>query len=359
MRKCDAGNGNGPRRTHFAAGQPNLGLLRIKTDGFWVRFWSVCGSKSSSCDNAWRLKAQHGGALRQRGGVDRGSRHPGHRIRFQGRLRQRGSEPGVGGRPVRRNPGNREMFGGSDPQSLHRVLLGAVRGERGPAGQSGAAGGCSAEESRSLRRWESQAGKRFFCEHCDSGFHWKSDLKKHVELHKRKFFCQLCHESFLDEASLENHLSSHGSAQSLLPFRCPYCKRSYRREESLQNHLKRHQQVRPPKPFGCDQCKKTFRVNYHQRSHSGEKPFVCDKCGKRFFQAASLKQHERIHTGEKPYKCDQCGKAFRTDGNFYRHMRIHTGEKPFECGYCQKKFHQSNQLKSHLKKLLLLFFLNN
>lgn len=40
------------------------------------------------------------------------------------------------------------MSGGSDPQSIHGLLLGAAGGERGSAGEGRAAGGCAAKESR-------------------------------------------------------------------------------------------------------------------------------------------------------------------------------------------------------------------
>lgn len=94
---------------------------------------------------------KHGAEIRQRSGVDCGSGHPGDSVCLQGCVGERGAKHGVGKGEDGRDPRDREVSGGADPQSVYGVLLGAIRGERGSAGQSGAAGGRAPEESRAAR----------------------------------------------------------------------------------------------------------------------------------------------------------------------------------------------------------------
>ncbi|XP_063609182.1 zinc finger protein 513-like [Penaeus indicus] len=64
-------------------------------------------------------------------------------------------------------------------------------------------------------------------------------------------------------------------------------------------------------------------MQYHMRSHTGEKPFSCPFCSYRAAQKTHLKTHMRTHTGEKPYACSLCDFRAAQTGNLKKHMAKH------------------------------------
>jgi KRAB domain-containing zinc finger protein len=78
-------------------------------------------------------------------------------------------------------------------------------------------------------------------------------------------------------------------------------------------------------------CKLEFRLNILPHiSHL----YGCDICGRRFSQNACLQYHIRTHTGDKPYKCHICDKGFSSNRYLQNHIRTHTGDKPYKCHIC-------------------------
>jgi len=153
-----------------------------------------------------------------------------------------------------------------------------------------------------------------------------------------------------------------------------------RHPELTGNHLRMSRYNRP----GCDRkYRDKHSLNYHRKSHTGEKDFMCSfmGCGKRFIGRSDMKKHESTHNAVKPYKCSWpgCGRSFVqkrylalhnlkhtgerpfpcdwpgcewrsfTPHEQAKHKKTHTGERPFPCERCERRFADESNLKAHLR----------
>ena len=124
------------------------------------------------------------------------------------------------------------------------------------------------------------------------------------------------------------------------------------------------------KPFKCDHCEQhfTYRTALHShilRCHpeaaaslrndlslvKKDSGFTCNICGHKFSKALRLEFHMRTHTGERPYLCSTCKKPFRRPDHLKAHMAIHVKTKPHVCMYCKRTFVWSSSLVSHIRAI--------
>ena len=104
----------------------------------------------------------------------------------------------------------------------------------------------------------------FECKHCEKGFHFESQLHKHLRVHQSQgdwtCFKLKCGKRFKCESELNAHLIAHNK-----------------------------------KEYKCDQCAysnpdpRNLRV--HQRKHSNRKLFLCPLCGKGFKWVQQRRRH--------------------------------------------------------------------
>lgn len=61
--------------------------------------------------------------------------------------------------------------------------------------------------------------KRFQCQVCDYGTHYKNDMKRHVRTHtgEKPHHCDYCEKAFARMGSLRSHIATH---KSRFPFHC-------------------------------------------------------------------------------------------------------------------------------------------
>ena len=122
------------------------------------------------------------------------------------------------------------------------------------------------------------------------------------------------------------------------------------------------------KPFKCEHCEQLFTyrtglrghiVRFHPEAAAGmekdpllvktESGFTCSVCGQKFNKALRLEFHMRTHTGERPYRCSTCKKHFARPDHLKSHMAIHVKTKPHVCVHCKRTFVWSSSLVSHIR----------
>lgn len=166
------------------------------------------------------------------------------------------------------------------------------------------------------------------CEVCSKIFYSRQSLKVHMVAHSRDkkpyFVCHICNKGFRHDVYLRKHIQlMHVELKDRKKYQCEYCDYGTHYKNSFRDHLNKHtgeDQVE------CDVCGKRMRKNYmkiHVRIHTGEKPEICEYCGKAFSARKYLIKHRVTHTGEKNYQCQVCGKRYTQKTTLTLHFRKH------------------------------------
>ena len=110
------------------------------------------------------------------------------------------------------------------------------------------------------------------CEGVGCNKYSKEQVSLNPQLYKETFECGVCGKSFAWKSQFKKHRQLHAEQK---PLKCAVCEKSF----AQRLHLKVHQQI-----------------------HNGEKTFKCEVCEKSFVVRSQLKVHQRIHTGENLFE---------------------------------------------------------
>ncbi|XP_064637008.1 uncharacterized protein LOC135493538 [Lineus longissimus] len=244
------------------------------------------------------------------------------------------------------------------------------------------------------------------CEKCDKRFHILSDVRRHMETHKRRpFDCKNCGALYRTEEALRKHMLTHNKGkhkcgrcnQVLLTkerldkhmlfsscaktYICPHCNKEFARGQSLKIHIRSHTKVEqnPCKHCGqqfnqkgdlvkhlfrahnesegpvCTLCRKSFKNVHNYELHmkkihpDGRRRFRCDQCEESFCLQIQLDRHLTKHTGKSLFECEICHKGFNHKRVLMLHIRCHTGEHPYSCPVCQRPYKDKCKMMTHVR----------
>ncbi|KAL3311438.1 hypothetical protein Ciccas_009985 [Cichlidogyrus casuarinus] len=95
--------------------------------------------------------------------------------------------------------------------------------------------------------------------------------------------------------------------------------------ELFWEHQRTH--IRPEKQLECSECnfvtEYKHHLEYHLRSHAGQKPHKCDKCNYRCVNKSMLNSHMKSHTNIYPYRCLDCNYATKYCHSLKLHLNKH------------------------------------
>jgi KRAB domain-containing zinc finger protein len=204
-----------------------------------------------------------------------------------------------------------------------------------------------------------------FCEICNKGFAYKSDLDRHSVTHEdiKPYICDGCGASYKQLKSLKEHLGNKHGDKRYINFRarvkrfiCVKCPMTFSCESKLEAHQVVHTD---DKPFTCNKCGRQYKYMHslteHLQTHATDNPKKCQYCGLMFESRNRLKIHWAETAGDgihniniKSHPCNICDKVFDSRYGLKRHMLSHTDERKFECTVCGLRFKQSAHLKGHI-----------
>ena len=229
-------------------------------------------------------------------------------------------------------------------ESIDKIKLMNISG-----GKSHKCGDCNAVFKTNARLKEHiiihTDNKPFACELCDKSYNSKSNLRKHIELHKNlEVICVQCPKVFCSKYQMRQHAKIH-SKNGLL--KCNFCTYETEQKTNLNIHVKRH--INTFK-LQCPYCDLTFSIKAdrkkHIHTHLNVKMFKCMVCCKTFKQNTGLLNHKKIHE-EANILCRFCDKSFVSMSNYKRHQITHSDEARFACHKCEKLFKRKADLKTH------------
>ncbi|XP_058795456.1 uncharacterized protein LOC131666637 [Phymastichus coffea] len=163
------------------------------------------------------------------------------------------------------------------------------------------------------------------------------------------FQCTICLRSFKHYVNKTPHLACVKS--TLKSYKCEFCSRKFYHKTHLDYHERSH---KGEKPFCCELCGKKFlikgKLNRHLLIHKYTQDLECNECGKKFVSKEYLKSHLLSHVESSfVFRCNQCPKSFTMDANRRRHELSHSPVALFKCLHCPKSFKTKYEVAKHIK----------
>lgn len=137
--------------------------------------------------------------------------------------------------------------------------------------------------------------------------------------------------------------------------KCNFCGKLFR-AKYYRVHLNSHTRE---EQFPCLACSLVFYsksslLSHCRRNHDGPaiKKFHCAVCGKGFLYSREMERHvNTVHNNFREFVCQVCERSFKHVAHLNYHMRSHTGEKPNSCHMCPRRFRRPGELKNHVNKV--------
>ncbi|KAL5286384.1 hypothetical protein ACFFRR_007800 [Megaselia abdita] len=215
-----------------------------------------------------------------------------------------------------------------------------------------------------------------YCKVCGKEFHFKGQLKLHLERHNdskigKVFVCSVCGLCEPDMASFESHPHKGFVEESTdVVYACEFCELAYIGPGDLKVHRAEVQHV----TYDCDICEETFNryplLKTHRLTHdygnhkisnypTGRKYLCSSKtCDGAFIHFHDLRKHNYTHNWLSSAKtCQLCRKKVTNYEEMIDHLEAEHSDVPLDniakrsCTVCQKMFRTKNGLNIHMSAL--------
>ncbi|XP_077289861.1 uncharacterized protein LOC143913754 [Arctopsyche grandis] len=180
--------------------------------------------------------------------------------------------------------------------------------------------------------------------------------KAFTKKEKKNYDCKLCSKFFNNNHSFSRHMRVEHKLEGYERAKqhtCDVCGNKFHDRYGLRIHQRSHTGA---KPFSCNICGQEFSQQCNMErhvsaKHNKDKIFQCELCPRRYAYSSTLQEHVRNHKGNRDHVCETCGQQFTKRFALTRHQLTHSHVRPYGCRYCTKSYTQSNDLKTHVKKI--------
>lgn len=110
--------------------------------------------------------------------------------------------------------------------------------------------------------------------------------------------------------------------------KCDHCEKSFDTRSNLTRHMQIHKDVTPS--YVCDQCGGSYATIHTLREHINDKHtkkkvHTCEVCQREFTNRHLYRNHIATHSEDRPFACTICTKAFKLKTNLMRHTKRNHG----------------------------------